>query len=124
MNITDIDTFISEMEARGYRKGQSFHYQHKPEYSLWKSFHRGGDEWEHKGYQICIGIWDSRRLHEHGGISVSFDMKMNHQTPIQVDRLDLAMMDDTMDAEEFERRCDALWKAMLEIMPRTSKTTY
>jgi len=125
MKITDIDQFISEMESRGYHRGHSFHYQHKPEYSLWKSFHNNrNSEAENKGYQICIGIWDSRKYHEHGGIGLSFDMKANHETPLQADRIDLHMMEESMDVPEFERRCEALWKAMLEIMPRRVESNY
>ncbi len=123
MKIADIDKFISETEALGYRRGRSFHLKYKPVYSLWKSFHRGEDEWEHKGYQICIGIWD-HSLHEGGNITTSFDLKINHQTPIQVDSLSLNMADEAMDVPEFERRCEALWKAMLEIMPRRVESNY
>lgn len=122
MKIADIDKFIKEMEARGYRKGQSFHYQHKPEHSLWKSFHKGEDEAESKGYQICLGIWDHRKYDANAYISVSFDMLINHQTSIQCDRMDISMIEDSMDAEEFERRCEALWKAMKEFMPRKTAT--
>lgn len=124
MKIKDIQQFIADMEARGYRQGQSFHTKFKPEHSLWKSFHKGEDEWEHNGYQICISVWDNRKYNAHAGVNTSFDMKINHQTPIQCDCMDIHMMDDTMDPQEFERRCEALWNAMLKFMPRKHVSAY
>jgi len=124
MKIKDIDQFIAEMQERGYAKGNSHYYSHKPEFSLWKSFHKGDSELEHKGYQICLSIWDHTKYDEAASIRVSFAMFINHQTSIQADRVDIFMMEESMDVAEFERRCEALWKAMLVFMPRVKASAY
>ncbi len=111
MNIPNIDQFIADMEARGYvRSNEPFLVHYEPKYSLWKSFD--------KGYKICIGIWDFTRSLG-GEVSLSFDMRFDRQKVLQATCVDLSIMDGTMDVPEFERRCEALYNAMLTIMPRT-----
>lgn len=115
MRIEGIEAFVAEQLGRGYWDGYSMRLQHKPVHTLFKSFERDG---EMRGYQIALEVWDSRELHEHGEIRVQMNMLMNHETPLHIDRMDVMMMCDEMDVQEFERRCAELWRSMLQIFPR------
>ena len=118
MKIDDPQQFVEYAKERGYSEYPS-NRAHKPEHTLYKSFERVSDDCD--GYQICLEVWDHRRLDKDLPCGVSFEMLLNHNTPIDISRMDIGMMCDGMDVPEFERRCVVLWRLLREAFPAQNK---
>lgn len=113
----DMALYLSKM---GYNKGRGFDHVDHYWYKRFRKENEDGDN----GYQVILNVYDFlKHMHEHKMLrfSISFNMKMNHETKMDFDRCDLMLMRESMDVEEFEGYCDRLYDRMVEVLPERKR---
>jgi hypothetical protein len=120
MTTNDIAPFVAELLQRGYKLEHKGRLSQEGRDEYWKGFYMDG--YEDRQYTVWFNLYD-RSLYswhktEWDRYSVEYGITLNHETAVDVELFKATILHETMTIEEWERRCAALYAAMVANFPK------
>lgn len=120
MNTTDIAPFVADLLQRGYKMERNAANIKEGRNEYWKGFYVDG--YEDRQYTVWLKVYDLSLYPWHkpewDRYSVEYGITLNHETAVDVVLFRSTILHDTMTIEEWERRCAALYAAMVANFPK------
>lgn len=114
MTVGNISLFLQALELYGYKAESNRMAMGHAAHQYWKGVNGPDGK---RLYTMEVRMHDRADIEDYdvkrfGRWGVSYRLWVNHTTSADVDRLSVDVMHETMDVEEWERRCAVLWGAM------------
>jgi hypothetical protein len=120
MTTNDIAPFVAELLQGGYRPEPKGRLSNDGCDEYWKGFYVDG--YEDRQYTVWLRIWDRSTYNWYQPVwdrySVEYGITLNHETAVDVELFKATILHNTMTIGEWERRCAAIYAAMVANFPK------